>query len=263
MDDDEAKRLGQRIKLLDLDVHDLIRTSLAEGIVALAGKEPIRFYQRSPFPEDSRFFAAVDMHVAKYPVDDTTKCRLVVATGKTGVVGRTRYGWLFVRDSRPALLREATEAEVKVLPHLPDDWETFLIEREVIDWNREHDAFLALLLPYDLRDGHNPAEPFTSPRDYIGRGWYGIVKELVEDLIKLGWNRQAVQVKEKHGTLRFYITQRNEEFLARIEAAREHSGEVCEVCGKGGALRVSPLYSFFTRCDSCWDVERQRLEQAS
>ena len=118
--------------------------------------------------------------------------------------------------------------------------------------------------PPGLRsDGNAPAAPFTMPSGYVGRGWYGIIKELVEDLIKLGWNREVVQIKEKFGTLRFHTTHREDALRDRIIAAREHSAEVCEVCGKGGSLRTSPLHAFMTRCDPCWSLEQQRIEDHS
>ena len=32
-------------------------------------------------------------------------------------------------------------------------------------------------------------------------GWYPLIKDLINDLIKLGWNKQVCQVKEKFGGL--------------------------------------------------------------
>jgi hypothetical protein len=125
---------------------------------------------------------------------------------------------------------------------------------------QERAAFRALLAPYDLRDGHDPESPFAPSHDYVGRGWFGIVKELVEDLIRLGWNREVLQIKEKFGTLRFYIRQCAEPLQIRIVAAREHSAEVCETCGRGGALRCVSGYPVATRCDPCWEALCRRIQ---
>ena len=38
-----------------------------------------------------------------------------------------------------------------------------------------------------------------------GNGWYPLIKDLITDLIELGWDKQTCQVKEKFGALRFYI----------------------------------------------------------
>jgi hypothetical protein len=124
-----------------------------------------------------------------------------------------------------------------------------------------HREFLTLLAPYDLRDGHNPGQPFAGERSYVGRGWHGLVKELIEDLIKIGWDREVLQIKEKLGTLRFHIKDRRPEYLVRIEAAGEHSGETCELCGKAGGVRVSQSGWYYSRCDACWQLERRRLER--
>lgn len=118
--------------------------------------------------------------------------------------------------------------------------------------SERHHEFLAVLAAYDLRNGHNPGQPFDGERSHVGRGWYGIVKELIEDLIKIGWDRELLQIKEKLGTLRFYLNDRRPEYLVRIEAAGERSAKVCELCGQSGTVRVAQSGWYFTRCDSCW-----------
>jgi len=71
----------------------------------------------------------------------------------------------------------------------------------------------------------------------IQPGWYPLVKELIDDLIVLGWNKQITQVKEKYGTLRFYINSGSQEVWDRIEKAETDSAFICEVTGKPGKLR--------------------------
>jgi hypothetical protein len=68
----------------------------------------------------------------------------------------------------------------------------------------------------------------------IGNGWLGMVKFLIEDLIKLGWDKQICQVKEKFGGLRFYINSGSDEIHKRIIEAERKSHEVCEKCGEPG-----------------------------
>ena len=72
----------------------------------------------------------------------------------------------------------------------------------------------------------------------IGEGWYPLVKRLIQDLIRLGWNRQICQVKEKFGGLRFYIHDGPDEVFQRIRLAEEESLTVCEVTGEMGKLRT-------------------------
>jgi hypothetical protein len=68
----------------------------------------------------------------------------------------------------------------------------------------------------------------------VGNGWLGIIKSLIEDLIKLGWNGEITQVKSKFGGLRFYINQGSPELRNRISQAEEKSFLVCSECGDSG-----------------------------
>jgi hypothetical protein len=88
-------------------------------------------------------------------------------------------------------------------------------------------------------------------------GWFQIVWDLCEDLEKLEAERwasvpsdekakmllegedlglQVVQVKEKFGTLRFYVENSDEKMYKRISEAEHASATTCEVCGKPGTL---------------------------
>jgi hypothetical protein len=79
------------------------------------------------------------------------------------------------------------------------------------------------------------------------KGWYGIIKRLIEDLIELGWNKQICQVKEKFGGLRFYINSGSEEVWQRIQLAESASYITCEKCGELGSLRKGGWIA--TLCD--------------
>jgi hypothetical protein len=69
-------------------------------------------------------------------------------------------------------------------------------------------------------------------------GWYQLLKDLIVDLIELGWNKQICQVKEKFGGLRFYANETSTEMDKRIRAAEDLSYQTCEVIGKPGQLRT-------------------------
>lgn len=59
----------------------------------------------------------------------------------------------------------------------------------------------------------------------------------------------ASQVKEKFGTLRFYMTSETEEMSAAIREAEHKSAETCEDCGSPGVLRRGGWV--LTQCDKC------------
>ncbi len=76
-----------------------------------------------------------------------------------------------------------------------------------------------------LENGYYPdRERITKSTFFdIEEGWYPLVKELIEDLIELGWDKQICQVKEKFGGLRFYINGGSDEIFKRIVKAENDS----------------------------------------
>lgn len=80
-----------------------------------------------------------------------------------------------------------------------------------------------------------------------GDGWFWIIKEAAAQLEQLILNYvkrvdfqfrpRASQVKEKFGTLRFYLTAGTDAMHYVTEEAERKSGKTCEVCGRPGKLR--------------------------
>lgn len=58
----------------------------------------------------------------------------------------------------------------------------------------------------------------------------------------------AMQVKEKYGTLRFYVSGGDERAQAILEFAEYHSSKVCEICGARGQVRGEGWLT--TRCEA-------------
>jgi len=79
-----------------------------------------------------------------------------------------------------------------------------------------------------------------------GPGWRKIIEDLSTKLEKLIVEMKvinpfplcyAVQVKEKFGTLRFYMNSCTDEMDRLIEEAEALSAKTCEVCGNEGHIR--------------------------
>jgi hypothetical protein len=94
----------------------------------------------------------------------------------------------------------------------------------------------------------------------IGKGWYQIVKDLIEDLIELGWDKQVVQVKEKFGGLRFYINEGSREIHDRISEAEKLSHETCEICGKQGEMRTD-IGWYSTLCNKHYEERKSNIQR--
>jgi len=60
---------------------------------------------------------------------------------------------------------------------------------------------------------------------------------------------RAVQVKEKFGGLRLYMSAETDEMSDAIEEAEREAEATCEYCGKPGKLREGGW--LFTLCDEC------------
>jgi len=71
----------------------------------------------------------------------------------------------------------------------------------------------------------------------IDEGWYQLIHDLLEELIKTDWDKNIHQIKEKFGGLRFYIGAASQEVHDIINRYEELSYETCEVCGEKGELR--------------------------
>ena len=86
----------------------------------------------------------------------------------------------------------------------------------------------------------------------VSQGWNQLIKDLISDLIKMGWNREVIQVKEKFGTLRFYINEGTDDIHRRIAKAEMESSTICEATGKPGKLR-NDIGWWRTLCDEEYD----------
>jgi len=88
-----------------------------------------------------------------------------------------------------------------------------------------------------------------------GDGWFGIIWRLFEDLQPLveelegegGQPFAVVRVREEGGGLRVYVNDGTDAMWERIEAARQESLLICEVCGQPGWRREDGWIR--TRCD--------------
>ena len=92
-------------------------------------------------------------------------------------------------------------------------------------------------------------EPITDAYYFeVEEGWYPLIKDLITDLINLGWNKEITQVKEKWGTLRFYINEGTDDIHRRIANTENESYIICEATGQPGKLR-NDLPWWKTLCD--------------
>lgn len=111
-----------------------------------------------------------------------------------------------------------------------------------------------------LENGMYSNKPKITSSDFfdVQVGWYPLIKNLIDELITLGWDKQVTQVKEKFGGLRFYINGGSDEIYNKITEAEKLSHETCELCGKKGELRTKIRW-FTTLCDEHYEQKHAPL----
>ncbi|MGH7274486.1 MAG: hypothetical protein ACREIQ_08535 [Nitrospiria bacterium] len=95
----------------------------------------------------------------------------------------------------------------------------------------------------------------------VGRGWRMLVGRLIDDLFSMGWDGQLIQIKEKFGGLRFYVSAATEEISKRIEQAAEESEHTCETCGEEGKISSWDGFWMLTLCPEHGEGRRNWIIQ--
>lgn len=126
---------------------------------------------------------------------------------------------------------------------------------------KELDEKLVATFPKLFRDRHgDPRETCMCQGFDCDDGWFDIIWKLAseievindsladEDLIR------AVQVKEKFGGLRFYVSSYPKNVDELITEAQIKSMETCEICGEPGAMAM-PNGWYKTRCQKHSEVK--------
>lgn len=87
----------------------------------------------------------------------------------------------------------------------------------------------------------------------VGPGWAKLIDKIYD---KLPPDAFIEQVKEKYGTLRFYVSNISEEIWDYVHQVESESSEVCEQCGKPGKLYTNGWWRTL-----CADCEEERMKK--
>ena len=89
-------------------------------------------------------------------------------------------------------------------------------------------------------------------------GWFQLIYDLSKELVAMDSKLEAVQVKEKYGTLRFYVGGATDAVFNLIFAAEEKSSGICEVCGSMQDVKTGPDGGWVrTLCGACRGKEEK------
>ena len=85
-------------------------------------------------------------------------------------------------------------------------------------------------------------------------GWHKILDWLDTQLSK---NCAVLQVKEKFGTLRVYVSTNDEQDFEAADEAERRSMDTCELCGASPAETYRDRGWVITRCAECRDANKE------
>lgn len=95
----------------------------------------------------------------------------------------------------------------------------------------------------------------------VGDGWFNIIYELGGKLLDSDPLAMAAQVKEKFGTLRFYMAGGvSDKGWGEISHAEKLSMKICEVCGHHGWIHNSTGW-MITLCDEHYEEREEYKRQ--
>ena len=111
-------------------------------------------------------------------------------------------------------------------------------------------------------------ELFAKTTPSVGDGWFNLVNSIC-DIIKNHLDQYpeeirnqayVTQIKEKFGTLRFYMNH-EDDFMSGVIALAEYwSGSICEDCGAKGVTRN--VFGWMrTLCDKCYKKAGKEREK--
>ena len=121
----------------------------------------------------------------------------------------------------------------------------------------ELDKLLVVSFPKLYRNRYASPQVTCMCWGFPKRGWFQLIWDLSEKLEKLipdvaedpNDSICAFQVKEKFGTLRYYMSHYTDEMRTIINEAEKASAYICEDCGAPGTLRNISWIK--TLCDKC------------
>ena len=122
----------------------------------------------------------------------------------------------------------------------------------------ENTKYLWEKYPKIFRDKNAPITESLIPFGFECRdGWYWLIDQLCSSIQNyIDWNDKeqvvATQVKEKFGTLRFYVRGGDEYTSGMIWLAEAMSRNVCELCGSTKDIGQTSGW-IMTSCKECAD----------
>ena len=110
-------------------------------------------------------------------------------------------------------------------------------------------------------------EPYELFGIECGEGWKGIYQPIIDYIEDYNKDKEGedkieiYQIKEKLGTLSFYVSKKTDELRKMIEDAEAESYHVCEICGRHINKQIVEHHWIYPMCRECYDGMKTKQEK--
>ncbi len=118
-----------------------------------------------------------------------------------------------------------------------------------------------------MKSNNEPKEPYELFGIECGEGWKGLYQPIIDYIEDYNKDKEdddkieIYQIKEKFGTLSFYVSKKTDELRKMIEDAEAESYHVCEMCGRHINKQIVEHHWVYGMCRECYDGMKERQEK--
>jgi ribosomal protein L37AE/L43A len=118
-----------------------------------------------------------------------------------------------------------------------------------------------------MKDNNEPKEPYELFGIECGEGWKKLYQPIIDYIDEYNKDKEGVdkieiyQIKEKFGTLSFYVSKKTDKLRKMIEDAEAESYHVCEICGRHINKQIVEHHWIYPMCRECYDGMKERQEK--
>jgi ribosomal protein L37AE/L43A len=118
-----------------------------------------------------------------------------------------------------------------------------------------------------MKSNNEPKEPYELFGIECGEGWKGLYQPIIDYIEDYNKDKEdedkieIYQIKEKFGTLSFYVSKKTDELRKMIEDAEAESYHVCEICGRHINKQIVEHHWVYGMCRECYDGMKTKQEK--
>lgn len=118
-----------------------------------------------------------------------------------------------------------------------------------------------------MKNDNEPKEPYELFGIECGEGWKGLYQPIIDYIEDYNKDKEdedkieIYQIKEKFGTLSFYVSKKTDELRKMIEDAEAESYHVCEMCGRHINKQIVEHHWIYPMCRECYDDMKTKQEK--